>query len=88
MPGISAAQQPEAVGATDGAGSRTVTRIAGTLVKTEEWWRDHYYDIERHGYKLRPRYHPLWRPSWVGSKRDFYKVEDGQANIVSLSRFL
>ena len=63
------------------------TRRAGTLVKTEEWWRDHYYDIERHGYTLRPRYHPLWVPSWIGSKKDFYKVEDGQANIVSLLYF-
>lgn len=61
------------------------TRRAGTLVKTEEWWRDRYYDIERHGYQLRPRYHPLWVPSWIGSKKDFYKVEDGQANIVRLS---
>jgi hypothetical protein len=62
-------------------------RRAGTLVKTEEWWRDRYYEIERHGYKLRPRYHPLWVPSWIEAKKDFYKVEDGQANIVSLSSF-
>ena len=56
-------------------------------MKTEEWWRDRYYEIERHGYKLRPRYHPLWVPSWIEAKKDFYKVEDGQANIVSLSYF-
>jgi hypothetical protein len=72
----------EAVGATDGSETPTLTRQAGTLVKSEEWWRDHYYDIERHGYKLRSRYHPRWEPSWVESRRDFYSVEDGQALIV------
>jgi len=79
----------EAVGATDGslAQTRTGRRRAGTLVKSEEWWRDHYYDIERLGYKLRRRYHPLWEPSWVKSGKDFYSVEDGQATIVRLSCF-
>jgi hypothetical protein len=61
------------------------TRRTGTLVKSEEWWRDHYYDIEIHGYKLRPRYHPLWEPSWIRSNKDFYSVEDGQPMIVSWS---
>jgi hypothetical protein len=88
MPGIRITQHPETVRATDRTESRTGTRLAGTLVKTEEWWRDHYYEIERHGYKLRSRYHPRWQPSWIGSKKDFYKVEDGQANIVRLSYFL
>lgn len=76
-------QLPSAARTTDGFESHTGTRRAGTLVKSEEWWRDHYVDIGRHGYKLRPRYHPLWEPSWIESKRDFYKAEDGQATIVS-----
>jgi hypothetical protein len=66
----------------DGPEAPTRTRRTGTLVKSEEWWRDHYYDIEMHGYKLRPRYHPLWEPSWIKLKKDFYSVEDGQATIV------
>ena len=80
-------QLPDTVRATDGSESHTNTRRIGTLVKSEEWWRDHYVDIERHGYKLRPRYNPLWEPSWIESKRDFYKVEDGQATIVSCHVF-
>jgi len=56
-------------------------RRTGTLVKSEEWWRDHYQDLESHGYKLRSRYDPSWEPSWVESGKDFYAVEDGQATI-------
>jgi hypothetical protein len=92
MPGIPIAslpvQRPEEVRTTDGSGSHMSTRRAGTLVKTEEWWRDHYYAIERHGYKLRPRYHPPWEPSWIKSKKNFYEVEDGQASGVRSSHFL
>lgn len=69
-------------GTTNGSEAPTRTRRTGTLVKSEEWWRDHYYDFERRGYKLRPRYDPLWEPSWIKSKKDFYSVEDGQALIV------
>ena len=60
----------------------SLIRQRGTLVKSEEWWRDHYYDILERGYKLRPRYHPRWVPSWNESKKDFFSVEDGQAIIV------
>jgi len=69
----------------DGSEGPTRTRRTGTLVKSEEWWRDHYHDIEMHGYKLRPRYHPLWDPSWIKLEKDFYSVEDGQATIVRWS---
>ncbi|KAI9461959.1 hypothetical protein BJY52DRAFT_168374 [Lactarius psammicola] len=57
------------------------TRHIGTLVKSELWWRDHYYDIKECGYKLRSRYHPRWEPSWFKSKKGFFSVEDGQATI-------
>ena len=58
------------------------TRRVGTLVKSEEWWRDRYYEIEANGYTLRPRYHPRWEPSWIKAGKDFYTVEDGQATTV------
>ena len=87
MPGIPITpipiQLPGAVRATVGSESRPTTRRAGTLVKSEEWWREHYLDIQRHGYELRPRYNLHWEPSWIGSKTDFYRTEDGQATIVS-----
>lgn len=57
------------------------TRQRGTLVKSELWWRDHYYDIRDCGYELRSRYHPRWEPSWNKSKKEFFSVEDGQATI-------
>jgi hypothetical protein len=91
MPGIPITsvpiQLPDAVRATDGFESHPSTRQAGTLVKSEEWWRNHYVDIGRHGYMLRPRYDPLWEPSWIESKEEFYKAEDGQATIVSCRIF-
>ncbi|KAH9970468.1 hypothetical protein BJV74DRAFT_259645 [Russula compacta] len=80
MPHTIAISQPLRL-ATDNPESFRGTRQRGTLVTSEEWWRDHYNDIERRGYRLRSRYHPLWEPSWVKSRKDFYSVEDGQATI-------
>ena len=53
------------------------------IFKSEEWWRDHYYDIYLRGYELRYRYRPDWEPSWTKSGKDFFNVEDGQPTIVS-----
>ncbi|KAH9014233.1 hypothetical protein EDB85DRAFT_2097986 [Lactarius pseudohatsudake] len=57
-------------------------RQAGTLVMTERWWADRYNEIAEQGYRLRPRYHPQWEPSWFKTGKDFYTVEDGQATIL------
>ncbi|KAH8111756.1 kinase-like domain-containing protein [Phellopilus nigrolimitatus] len=35
------------------------------LLPSECWWRDHYEFLLSHGYQLRPRYHPGWKPSWL-----------------------
>ena len=59
-------------------------RTIGTLFRNEEWWRDQYDDIHNRGYKLRPRYHPNWEPSWIRLGKDFFAVEDGQPCIVSV----
>ncbi|KAH8987525.1 hypothetical protein EDB86DRAFT_3245740 [Lactarius hatsudake] len=59
-------------------------RQAGTLVMTERWWADRYNEIAEQGYRLRPRYHPQWEPSWFKTGKDFYTVEDGQATIPKL----
>lgn len=58
-------------------------REIGTLYTSEQWWRDQYFEIEDHGYELRPRYHPDWKPSWRRSGKDFFSMEDGQPTIVS-----
>ena len=55
----------------------------GSLSDSELWWRDRYRELESRGYKLRPRYHPDWEPSWKRSGLDFFRVEDGQPSLVS-----
>ena len=59
-------------------------REIGGLFPSEVWWRDRYHDIEASGYRLRPRYHPGWQPSWKESGQDFFTTEDGQATIVCI----
>ena len=73
------------------ASAAAPNRQVGTLVATEQWWRDRYNEIAEHGYQLRPRYHPNWQPSRLKSGKDFYTVEDGQPTIVRVAakmRFL
>ncbi|KAI0744026.1 hypothetical protein C8Q80DRAFT_1184592, partial [Daedaleopsis nitida] len=36
------------------------------LTPPEIWWRDHRPWLAEHGYALRPRYQPDWKPSWKG----------------------
>ena len=64
------------------------SREIGTLFPSEVWWRDHYDDIKRCGYKLRPRYHPGWVPSWKELNKDISSVEDGQPCLVSAIRLV
>ncbi|KAL5530900.1 hypothetical protein ACEPAG_3776 [Sanghuangporus baumii] len=40
-------------------------RIPFDLNDGERWWRDHYDMLKEHGYQLRLRYHPEWKPSWT-----------------------
>ena len=56
----------------------------GTLFDNERWWRDQYREIENCGYRLRPRYHPEWEPSWRRSGKPFFTTEDGQPTLVSV----
>ncbi|KAI0629631.1 hypothetical protein C8Q77DRAFT_298393 [Trametes polyzona] len=37
------------------------------LSRFEEPWRDRYDYLKKRGYLLRPRYHPEWTPSWIGT---------------------
>ncbi|KAJ7092074.1 kinase-like domain-containing protein [Mycena belliarum] len=49
----------------------------GLLTPRECFWRDHHDWLEGCGYKLRPRYHPDWVPSWTGTNKDFSEMPDG-----------
>ncbi|KAI0040972.1 hypothetical protein FA95DRAFT_1683491 [Auriscalpium vulgare] len=52
-------------------------RIEETLYDYEVRWRDRAYFLEGRGYLLRPRLRPGWQPSWVGTNKPYYEVEDG-----------
>ncbi|TRM61240.1 kinase-like domain-containing protein [Schizophyllum amplum] len=44
--------------------------------QNERWWVDHQPWLERHGYMLRPRYRPGWKPSWHTTKAYVLLAED------------
>lgn len=46
------------------------------LSTEESRWRDRYYFFREMGYLLRPRYHPDWVPSWIGTTSDPVNCED------------
>ena len=58
------------------------------LLPQEKWWRRRYEYLEKRGYRLRPRYEPNWKPSWLepGASRLF--CEDNYANTVDYETFL
>ncbi|KAF6754147.1 other/AgaK1 protein kinase [Ephemerocybe angulata] len=50
------------------------------LVQHEIYWRDRYDWLLEHGYRLRPRYHPDWVPSWkTNSKLTAGGTEDSKS---------
>lgn len=50
----------------------------GQLSEPEVWWRQHFGWLKDHGYLLRPRYSPDWKPSWIGTKKKKFACEDGR----------
>lgn len=58
-------------------------RLRGALGANELWWRDHESWLGEQGYKLRPRYRRGWIPSWAGTKKKYWKCEDGLPNMVN-----
>jgi hypothetical protein len=56
----------------------------GQLNELETWWAERQKALELAGYMLRPRYHPDWKPSWIGNKKHFLDCEDGQPQRVSI----
>ncbi|RPD57198.1 hypothetical protein L226DRAFT_113083 [Lentinus tigrinus ALCF2SS1-7] len=46
------------------------------LLDAEVYWKDRYFWLDERGYTLRPRYHPKWKPSWIGTKRKPVFCED------------
>ena len=55
------------------------------LLPGEIFWKNRYSFLLDRGYALRPRYHPDWRPSWIGTNRDPMFCEDSITLNVCLS---
>ena len=49
---------------------------AAVLTEREIVWRDRYEMLESHGYRLRQRYKPDWKPSWLTTKRTLALHDD------------
>lgn len=54
------------------------------LRTTEVWWSNHYDMLESHGYRLRPRFRPGWKGSWIGTGRDVMSCDDAYVHYVRL----
>ncbi|KAI0823384.1 kinase-like domain-containing protein [Trametes gibbosa] len=63
--------------------STNATRVVedNGLFRDEHLWREHYTWLESEGYRLRPRYQPNWTPSWLRTKKDPDKCEDGRSPL-------
>jgi hypothetical protein len=55
----------------------------GDLDSSEIWWSERQEALEAAGYMLRVRYRPGWLPSWRGTKKLYFTVEDGLPISVS-----
>lgn len=63
--------------------------IAETILHTgEKWWTGHRELLESRGYRLRARYQPNWRPSWLASDKSPLECEDGYAYAVRVYRLI
>jgi len=51
----------------------------GGLLDSEHYWRDRQPWLQEHGYLLRARYRPDWKPSWEGTNKNYFQCEDGRA---------
>ena len=52
------------------------------LLTREKWWKNRYEFLEKQGYRLRQRYSPSWKPSWLEPGTSRLHCEDGYANKV------
>ena len=48
------------------------------IFKSEHYWRDRSLWLKEHGYTLRPRYSPDWKPSWVWTNKRWMHCEDSR----------
>jgi hypothetical protein len=61
-----------------------VDRELGAINAIEAWWVERQEALEPAGYMLRPRYRAGWKPSWEGTKKLYFRCEDGQIKVLRL----
>ncbi|KAI9059870.1 hypothetical protein FKP32DRAFT_1093104 [Trametes sanguinea] len=66
--------------------AETTRRGVFNLLTHEILWRDRYVFLLKEGYRLRPRYHPDWRPSWTGTNIDLEFCEDSVTQFYYILR--
>ncbi|KAK7691445.1 hypothetical protein QCA50_004844 [Cerrena zonata] len=54
-----------------------------SLLSYEVFWRERCVHLKSRGYLLRPRFHPGWVPSWLGTNRDPDFCEDSIRSMES-----
>ncbi|KAJ3867624.1 hypothetical protein EV359DRAFT_34082 [Lentinula novae-zelandiae] len=52
-----------------------------TLDDSELWWSGHFEYLKEHGYMMRPRYRPGWKPSFEPGILAALASEDGQSTL-------
>jgi hypothetical protein len=57
---------------------------ASRLNALETAWRDRYDYLVDNGYRLRPRYRPGWKGSWLGSGKSLAECEDAIEMLVRI----
>lgn len=55
------------------------------LSPKEQGWQARHRFLKDHGYLLRPRYSPGWKPSWIDTDYDSFYCEDSIVLLVSLT---
>ncbi|KAG1733119.1 hypothetical protein EDB19DRAFT_1896652 [Suillus lakei] len=53
---------------------------------SETRWSDNYHFLQAKGYTLRPRYHPNWTASWLGTNRNKDYCEDSLPHIIDATQ--
>lgn len=60
---------------------------AFNLTPQELFWQARHRHLKDHGYILRPRYAPGWKPSWIGTNYDPFFCEDSITLLVCVDSY-
>ncbi|KAI0048894.1 hypothetical protein FA95DRAFT_1653412 [Auriscalpium vulgare] len=64
---------------------RADSESPGRLIRSERWWTKRQKLLEDAGYMLRPRFRQGWTPSWKGTNKLYFTLEDGLRNLLRVA---